>query len=292
MTVSQIIKYGLWAFIAIFGLSFLLGATTTVHQGNVGIYLLAGKANSQYLEPGFHLKAPFIADVQQMPVTTFRYDSGDLALRSHDGQHVTARVVATGHINPAFAVKLYSKFQSVDPDRITSVLVGPVVSGLSGSTFAHYNVDDLVSKRDDLRKETANDVKKQLALDGIELEDLNIVAFNFSKEYNDNIERKMGVEQARLTAKLTLDKETIQSQVQVVQSKAQAEAAIATAQGEAESTRLRAEAEAKAIKVKNEALNNASPNFVSYLYATKWDGQLPNVSGVQNPLLNLPAPRQ
>lgn len=292
MTINQIIKYVVWTIVGIFGLSVILSSTTTVQQGNVGIYLNMGKANGDYLAPGFHFKTPFTTKIKQMPVTTFLYNSGDMNLRSKDGQHVTTKVTATVHVSPVFAVKLYSKLSSVDPGKIAAILVRPVISGISGQTFAHYNIDDLVAKRDDLRNETAIDVKNQLSSDGLILDDLNIVSFNFSDEYNTNIEQKMAAEQARITAKLVLDKETTQSQIKVVNAKADADAAIAKATGDARATIINAEANANAIKVKNQAMIGASSLLIQYEAITHWDGVLPTYMTGDGtvPFVNIPTP--
>lgn len=288
MTINQILKLVGFSVLGIFALCLLLGMSTTVPQGSVGVYLSMGKADTQYLAPGFHLKAPFVSEIKLMPVTTFRYDSGDMNLKSKDKQHVTTKITVIAHIDPAFAVRLYGRVAG-DPDRISTMLVNPVIPGVAGTAFAHYTIDELVTKRDDLRAEMVADVKKSFAADGLILDDLNVTSFNFSDSYNKTIEDRMAAEQSKTTAQLQLDRQTIQARLTVVTANAEADAAISKAKGDAEAVRLNAEAEAKAIRIKNEALAGASPMFVQYEAATRWNGVLPQYTN-GTPFLNIPVP--
>jgi prohibitin 2 len=287
MTISQLIKIGIGTLVGIFLLCILLGASSTVPQGSVGIMLRFGQANKEVLAPGFHLKAPFADTIEYFPISTARFDTGNIGLKSKDSQEIQSNISVLYHVMADnCAVGLYTRTNG-NPDQIPEISVKSQVYGATGAQFASYTIEELVTKRAELKNGLFNDIKNRLASSCIVVDDVNIVSFEFSDKYNQSIEAKVQMDQARLTAQLTLEKEKVSSEIRVVNAKADADAAIATAEGEAKSIKLKADADADAIKVKAQALNAAPANYVNYIAATNWDGQLPQVtSGV--PFLNLP----
>lgn len=289
MTLGQYIKYGAFAFIALFVIALMFGVTTTVPQTAVGVKLHFGKASPVVLQPGLHWKMPFTDEIVPMSTAQVRYDSGPLALKSKDSQEINSNVTVTYHTNGTRAVFLYG-LASGDPTRINDILVKPAVFGIAGQAFASYTIDELITKRDELVVNLRARLKNNLATSGLILDDVFVTSFGFSDVYNKSIEEKVSAEQAKLTAQLTLDKEKISAQTRVVVANAQAEANISAANGEATARLTRAEAEAKSIAVQNKALESVSDKYIPYLVASKWDGVLPKVSSSQGSsnIINLP----
>jgi prohibitin 2 len=290
MTVKQIIKTVFGVVGLLFALSIIFGATTTVPQGSVGVYLRFGKSFPDALAPGFHTKFPFVDDIRLMPVTISRYDSGELNLKSKDSQEVHAKITLNYHIASNFAVYLYGKVAG-DDSEINSIIIQPVVPGKAGESFADFTIDQLVASREGLVKDLKQRLVDDLGKQGLIVDDVNITDFNFSTVYNNSIENKVTTEQAKITAQLTLDKETISAQIQVVNANAAANALVAQAKGEADAEKLRAQGDASAIKIRSDALQSASDKYIPYVIATRWNGQTPVVSSVPgtNNIINVPS---
>ena len=287
MTISQLIKIGIGTVVGIFLLCVLLGASASVPQGSVGILLRFGKANTEIMTPGLHMKVPFSDTIENIPVSTFRYDTGNLGLKSKDSQEIVSNITVTLHTkSDNCAVDLYTQTGG-DSDKIADLIVKPTVIGITGSQFSSYTIEELVTKRADLKNGLFKSVRDKLGAQCLAVEDVNITTFGFSDQYNQSIEGKVIAEQSRLTAQLTLDKEKISSEIRVVNAKADAEAEIAKADGDSKAVKLRADAEADAIRVKASALNAAPASYVNYIAAQQWNGQLPQVTN-GTPLLSLP----
>jgi regulator of protease activity HflC (stomatin/prohibitin superfamily) len=290
MTISDIIKYGLWAVGLIMLLSISLGSTTTVPQGYAGIYLVLGKANPTPLEPGFHGKLPFISNVVLTPTTQFKYDTGGVTFKSSDSQQVQTRIVVTLHQKLGSVVSIYGNVAQ-DVDSAAQVVVAPDVAGDAGIEFSKYTINELVTKRSELTSSLFTKIKADLDKQGFAVDNLNVTDFHFSDIYNNSIEQKMSAEQSKLTAQATLETQTVQANIKVVNAKAEADAAIAAATGEATAVTIKAKADAQAIDLKNEALAKVGPNYINYLQLTQWDGHWPTYYGVGGqPLIKLPAP--
>ena len=89
---------------------------------------------------------------------------------------------------------------------------------------------------------------------GLELEIFNIIAFEFTEEYNAAIEAKQTAPQNALKAEQDLQR-----------IKVEAEQTVAQAQAEAEAYRLKSE--------------QITPQMIAMEYIDKWDGKLPAVAG-------------
>ena len=111
---------------------------------------------------------------------------------------------------------------------------------------------------------------------GIAVEELNVLDFRFSKEFNNAIEAANAARQAVVEEEHKLRSAQIQAQQRV-----------AVAKAEAEVTLTRAEAEASANKTIHTTL---TPEVLEYLALLKWDGKLPQSTNGSVPFLNL-APR-
>ena len=89
---------------------------------------------------------------------------------------------------------------------------------------------------------------------GLELEIFNIIAFEFTEEYNAAIEAKQTAQQNALKAEQDLQR-----------IKVEAEQTVAQAQAEAEAYRLKSE--------------QITPQMIAMEYIDKWDGKPPAVAG-------------
>ena len=109
---------------------------------------------------------------------------------------------------------------------------------------------------------------QELAKYNIIVDDVQLVHFDFSPEFNKAIEAKQTEVQNALKAKNILDR-----------TKIEAEQRIQQAQGEAEAIRI----QAQAIQAQG------GSEYVALKTVEKWDGKLPTVSGGNN-MISIPLP--
>ena len=156
------------------------------------------------------------------------------------------------------------------------VLVTPAVNEVLKAVTAKYTAEECISSRSKVSKELVDEINKKLNAQGIYVNDVNIINFDFSEAYNKAIEDKQVAEQK-------LKKAETDKQSAVVKAQAEAEKKKIAAEAEAAATKVKADAQAEA----NEKLNKSiSKNLIDYEIANKWNGELPKVSGSSGTLIN------
>jgi regulator of protease activity HflC (stomatin/prohibitin superfamily) len=143
-------------------------------------------------------------------------------------------------------------------------LVDPALQEAVKASTAKYTAEELITKREEVRESIKSHLKEKLESRGIDVDDFNIVNFEFSESFNVAIENKVTAEQSALAAKNKLE-----------QIKFEADQRIAAARGTAEAIRI----EADALK--------SNPQVLQLRAIEKWDGRLPAVSGGAAPFVNV-----
>jgi regulator of protease activity HflC (stomatin/prohibitin superfamily) len=230
----------------------------TVPAGRVGVVTKFGAVN-RVVYPGFGLKIPFVECVKRMDTRTQK-DQIDSEAASRDLQVVTSTIAINYRLDGQYASDVY---QNVGIEY-RDVLIAPAVENIFKSVTAQFTAEELITKRDLVRKKAEDALASQLMEYHIIIERLNIVNFDFSPEYNEAIEKKQVAQQEVETAKQELAKAQVE-----------AEKAIAEAQGQAD---------AQAALNKTGALTD---EYLRYLAITKWNGVLPVVVGSQCPLIDV-----
>jgi regulator of protease activity HflC (stomatin/prohibitin superfamily) len=126
----------------------------------------------------------------------------------------------------------------------------------------------LITKRDEVRELITVKLEDKLTQRGLIINDVNIINFKFSEEFDKAIEQKVKAEQEALKAEKDLERVKFEAQQQIEQSKA-----------EAEKIRIQAEAITK----------QGGAEYVKLQWIQKWDGKLPStmLSEDSNMLINL-----
>jgi len=233
-------------------------AIKIVPAGHKGILLEFGAVKGT-IEEGLSFVTPFVNSVVITDMRTQKYETAASAASS-DLQTVTTTIALNFHIKPDKADILY---KSIGKDY-RAIVVEPAIEEALKASTSRFTAEELISKREDLKVMTKEELISRLLPYYIEVETVNIVDFKFSDVFDDAIEAKVTAEQRALEAEKKLE-----------QVKFEAQQKVEAARGEAE-----------AIKVINEQLTK-SPQYIELLAVQKWDGQLPMAtSGL--PFLNLP----
>jgi regulator of protease activity HflC (stomatin/prohibitin superfamily) len=230
----------------------------TVPAGYVGVITrfdaVIGVAN-----PGLGFKIPFVDQIVDMSVQTQK-DEVDASAMSENLQVVTSKIAINYHLDGKKASAVYQNIGTDYPD----VIVAPAVQNTFKAVTAQYTAEQLITNREELRAKAEEELTSRLAPYNIIVENFNIVNFDFSSEYQAAIEAKQVAEQQVQTSQQKLD-----------QAKIDAETVVAQAQGQADAQAA----------LKN--TGSLTPEYLEYLFLTKWDGKLPSVMSGANPVFSL-----
>lgn len=240
-----------------------LFSITQVRAGHTGVVSTFGKISSNVLQEGLHIKAPW----QKVTKVDNRIVKLEIETESStkDLQTVSAKLATSYRIDTAMS---YSIIKNVGKNY-EDVLVTPAVNEVLKAVTAKYTAEECITSRSNVSKELVDEINKKLNAQGIYVNDVNIINFDFSEAYNKAIEDKQVAEQK-------LKKAETDKQSAVVNAQAEAEKKKIAAEAEAAATKVKADAQAEA----NEKLNKSiSKNLIDYEIANKWNGELPKVSG-------------
>ena len=151
-------------------------------------------------------------------------------------------------------------FQRVgDEAEITQRILNPAVSEVVKAATAKKNVEEILTKRTELKQEIDQALKNRLSVYGLQVDDVSLVDFRFSAEFNKAIEAKQIAEQ-----------QAKQAEFVALKAAKDAEAEVNRAKGQAEAQRLQRQTLTREL-LQKQAIE-------------KWDGKFPTYMGGNNPL--------
>lgn len=232
--------------------------------------------NRTTLIPGMHFIVPFQDDVIPINVQV-QAQTEQAESASHDLQQVTTSVTVNYHADPYLVNDLYKRVSLNYP----STVITPTVQEVVKAVTAKYNAVELVQNRTLVKTAIDQAIADRLSHYDLVTDQISITDFNFSPDFDKQIEAKVTAQQQALT------EENL-----VLVKQAQAQQAIAEAQGVANSTVINAEGQGKSIQIINDYLSK-NPLYLEWLKVNKWDGHLPGtlVSGQGStvPFINIPS---
>lgn len=260
-----------WAIgIAVLLVLFFVFCFRTVGAGQVGIVTRFGEVN-RVQTSGIAVKAPWPIERMHKMETRVQKDEQDASAATSDLQDVNAKLALNYALDNATALQVYKELGPEYKDRV----VTPAVQESFKQASAKYTAQELITKREEVKKIAYEVIRERLNKYGIRVVDLNIVNFTFSTEFNAAIEAVQVANQN--VAKARQELET---------TKVEAEKAIEAARGQAEAQRVQQQTLTPELlqKYTIDAQNRA---------IDKWNGVLPttNAGGAGGLLFNIPANR-
>ena len=230
----------------------LFSSITIVDAGHTGVINTLGHVSENVLQEGIHLKIPFIQTIIKMDNRIVKLEVETEAF-SKDLQTVETKLAINYRVSKD---KSYAIYKNVGSDYET-ILVSPAVNEVLKAITAKYTAEESVANRSLISQGLIEELNNKLNKNGIYVEDVNIINFEFSEAYIAAIEEKQVAEQRLLKAKT------------------EKEEAIVKAEAEAETLRIQSEAQAKANNILSKSL---SENLIKYEMMKKWNGELPMVT--------------
>lgn len=270
----------------------LLTSFVTINAGHVGVVTRFGAATGNVFEQGLHTKVPYIEDVVIFNVQ-IQKEQVKAEAASHDLQDVHADVALNYHLerDPKAVVEVFVTIGPGYKERT----IDPAIQEAFKATTSQFTAKELITDREAVKTKARETLKQQLARFHVIVDELNIVNFEFSKEFTAAIERKQVAEQDAETAKNKLLQVETEARQRVKQAQADKEAIELNAQGRANATKTEADAQAYAQEKLRPNLNDLYLQWLTLQNQAnaikQWDGKLPqyNMSNAQ-PFINLPAP--
>ena len=267
---------------ALFLLLALNSSIYTVQETDRGVVLTGGKF-SEIVDPGFHMKIPFIQSVKMISLQTWNDKFDKLAAYSNDQQPATMKVSVTWQANPAKIVDLYRT--ALDLNNVTDRYITPQIPTQLENTFGQFSAENVVQKRDKFVAALTEKVSKTVP-DFITIVSLQVEDINFSDAYEGVIEEKAKAEVAVATAGKREARAVIDARASVAQAQGEADSDLARKRAEITAISERGAAEASAITAKAKALRE-NPNLIQLIEAERWNGsRATTIFGAATPLVN------
>lgn len=256
--------------IAVLVAACLAMSLTVIQAGHTGVITTFGKVSTTVLQEGLHIKAPWqkVTKIDNRIVKLTVDTDGS----TKDLQQVKTELAVNYRVD---ATKSYYIIKNVGR-TYEDTLVTPATNEVLKAVMAKYSAEECITNRASLSNEIIKSINDKLNKQGIFVEDINIVNFNFSEELNAAIEAKQVAEQNKLKAETEKEKTIIEAQ-------AAAEKKTIAAKANADATLIEAKAEAKANDLLNKSLSN---RVINYEAVQKWNGELPKVSGSNGTFVN------
>lgn len=232
-----------------------------VDEGFRGVETNFGKVVGEPLSPGLHFYNPFTSDIEEFDVREKKLE-GTTPCFTNDTQNVAVAYTLTYYPEQSKATLLYSQFGKKEWEQ---KIIPQAILGAIKDVVGSYKADDLVGKRESLRKSAETELRAALGARGVVLTKLDLTNLDFDDAYEAAVEAKVVATQRAIEAK--------NKSVQI--------------QEEANQTVATAKAEAEAMRIKSQALSQ-NKGLVEFELAKKWDGKLPEmIVGGAMPMLNL-----
>jgi len=254
---KKIVSVSIIAFITIF-----LGIFSiyTVKSTERGVLSTFGKMSDESIEPGIHMKIPFVQTIKKVNVQQKKFDGQEKSytrdVQTADVEYTINYDIVKGNVSPLM--------KNVGKDYHDRVVV-PFIRSAMKEAFGDFAATEIVENRDQVRKQIESMLVKTLDSNYFCNIQFQLTNIDFDDDFEKAIKEKQVAEQQALKAKNV----TVQVEEQAKQ------------------TKIKAEAEAEAMRIKAHALES-NPKLVEYEAVQKWDGKMPTyMMGNSMPLINL-----
>lgn len=248
----KITKYSI---IAIVGWIVLSSTYFVVAPSERWLKMTLGTLNDTVYGEWIHWKIPLLDSIRFADLHIDKAD-GDARSASKDLQNVETKISVNYQINESSILLLYRSVW-VDHLKLEDTLLAPAIQESVKAATAKYTAEELITKRELVRTDIETALKDKIVKYGVNIVQVNIVNFEFSKSFDMSIEAKVKAEQDALAQKNKLE-----------QVKYEAQQKIESAKAEAETIRIQAEAIQK----------QGGAEYIQLKWIEKWSGQLPTTS--------------
>jgi prohibitin 2 len=237
-----------------------LSSISLVGTRERGVVTKFGAVTGKIFNPGLNFKVPFLEGVTKIDVGIQKQES-NVSAASKDLQSVKSIVALNYSVNPLMVTDIV---RLIGSDFEARIIIPSLQESVKAAT-SQFAAEELITKRVLVRDKIKENLKSKLETKGIQVDEFNIIDFEFSPSFNAAIEAKVTAEQNALAAKNKLEQIKYEAEQKVVEAKGKAEA----------------------IRVESEALEN-KPQILQLRAIEKWTGNFPTYyGGGALPFLNI-----
>lgn len=248
--------------VVLFTLYTLAESFTVIPAGHIGIQVTFGTVHQETLTEGAHLVNP-MSVVREVDVRLVTTKLKEASAGTKDLQQVHTDIVVNYRLDGTKVGHIYKEFGLNLEDKV----ILPGINEAFKAVVARYTSEELITKRDVVSQQIRDELGMKLGKYNVGVNDISLVNFAFSAEYQKAIEAKVIATQSKLKAEQDL------SRIEV----------------EAKQAVARAEGRAKAIQIETQAINSqGGASYVQLKAIEKWDGKLPEtMAGGATPFINV-----
>lgn len=213
-----------------------VSSVASVSTGHTGVVTTFGKVESQTLEAGFHIKAPWNKVIEMD--NRVQKSTTEMNCFSSDIQEVNMVYTVNYLIDKTNAQELY---RTVGKEYYSTIVEPSVREAVKVAT-AKYTAEQLVQTRSDLARDIENLLKESLAKYNICVSSTAIEDMDFTDAFTNAVEAKQVAEQKKKQAE-------IEQAQQLAQAENDRKIAETNAKAEAEVAKIKAEADKEVAKI-------------------------------------------
>lgn len=252
-------------------------ACTVIDNSEVGVeFKKFGMTDQGKLDAvpatGYTFYNPITTSVFRYPIYAQTADYDAFNVKTRDGAEFTMDPELVYWVERDKAVDIFTKFRKKLPD-IEDTYILTCVKDAYRIVGNAYNSDELMANRSQFEDAVEEMLTKSLTEEG----------FHVDKFTMDILPPKSL--QAAIDAKNEAIQAALKAENEVKAAEANAKIAVAKARGEGEAMKIKADAEAYYNRTISASL---SALIVQEDWIEKWDGKLPQVSGGNTPLIQIP----
>lgn len=262
------------ALVVLILLFLLAGPFVMLEQTQRGIDYRFGKmltaSVSDLRQPGMSFKLPFFVSVTKVNVAQQQEDFDKVQTYTKDNQVITASLSVYFRVPEDKIVEIYKN--NPNWERMLQSAVFDSYKGALGGQEAQF----VAQNRDVIMKQVTEETRTKVGnLLGLEVTSVMMPNFDFNDEFEKAVADAANAK-AELNKKQTeLEQAKVDAQTRVVEAQAAATSAKETADGSSYAIIKNKEAEAQGFR--SIAQSIGQENMATYLYTTKWSGNVPQV---------------
>lgn len=188
-----------------------------VGAGQRGVLLRFGAMTGEIKEEGLYFKIPFADQVVLMSTQIQKYTT-PVGASSKDLQVVTTEVTLNYRLDPGRVGETYRNLRQEYESRI----IQPYIQEAVKSTTANFDAEQLITQRPAVKDKLQVLMTDRLAPLGMDVVQLSITDFQFSKTFQESIEAKVRAVQQALEAENALKRVEFEARQAVTKAEAEA----------------------------------------------------------------------
>lgn len=289
-----------------------------VPAGYVGIvYDMNGGVSKEVLTQGWHVVSPtkkvtlYSIGIEQSYLTSGKngdsVDDDSFEAPTSDGKGLRVDLTFTYRYDPERVTQLFTRFKGQSGKEVRDSFIKPNIISWVKEVTAKYPVTEILGEeRANLNIAVSDYVREKFDPYGIIVENTSLINIDADEETRAQVQKRVNaiqeLELAQTEKKTAQVKADQEKEVALTKAQQDKETAIILAEQEketaainaekqridaeakAEATRIKAKAEAEANKVIAESL---TPELIENNKISKWNGNVPSVSGGGVPIINL-----